>query len=161
MRRQVRVPELFIVRCRFREFGGTPRHFIPDERLMTKDILETITQLTADFGDALVSRAAVLARVTAVLHQRDRRVSGPDNMISRGVDRTDATVGRRYGRWLTDLSYVLRWMVRHAGAYEKARIGSGAAIKRHQLVHHSYSPNSMPSRSGDAGSESRQRRSAP
>ena len=106
----MRVPELFIIRCRFREFGGTPRHFIPDERLMTKDILETITKLTADFGDALVGGAAVLARVTAVLHQRYRGVSGPDNMISRGVDRTDETVGRRYGRWLTNLGNVLRWM---------------------------------------------------
>ena len=129
----MRLPEQFIIRCRFREFGGTPRHFIPDERLMTKDIREAITQLTADVGDALVSCAAVLARVTTVLHQRDKGVSGPDNVISRGVDWTDETVGHRYERWLTNLGNVVRWTVRHAGTYDRASIGSGAALERHSL----------------------------
>jgi hypothetical protein len=119
----VRVPELLIIRCRVREFGGPRRPFIPDERLMTKDILEAITQLTADFGDALVGCAAVLARVTAVLHQRDRGVSGPDNVISRGVDWAHETVGHRYERWLTNLGNVVRWTVRHAGTYDRASIG--------------------------------------
>jgi hypothetical protein len=86
---------------------------------MTKDILEAITQLTADLSDALVGCAAVWARVTAVLHQRDRSVSRPDNMIARGVDRTDETVARRYERWLTILGDVVRWTVRHAGADDR------------------------------------------
>jgi hypothetical protein len=62
---------------------------------MTKDILEAITELTADFGNPLVGCAEILSRVTTVLHQCDRSVHGPDNMISRGVDLTGETVGRR------------------------------------------------------------------
>jgi hypothetical protein len=45
-------------------------------------------------------------------------------------DLTDETVGPRYGRWLANLGDVLRWMVRHGGAYDKAKIGARAAIER-------------------------------
>jgi hypothetical protein len=126
----VRISESLIVRRRFREFGCTPGDFTSDQRLMAKNILETIAQLTADLSDALVRCTAMWAGVTAVLDQRDRRVRRADNMIPPGVDGPGETIRRRWLRRLTTFHSLLRWMHPHAGRPDEPDIENVEVIQR-------------------------------
>jgi hypothetical protein len=49
---------------------------------MSEDVAQTIAELATDLHNALVSRAAMRAVVTAIFHKRDRSLVRAENMIA-------------------------------------------------------------------------------
>ncbi len=90
--RDVRVPEFLGIVGGFHQFGRAPREVASGNGPMPEHVAQAIAELTADFRNALVSRAAMRAIVTAIFHERDRRIVWAEHMIPRVVHGTIETM---------------------------------------------------------------------
>ena len=93
------LPELSVVGGALGKLRRGTRQLAADERAVPEHVAQTLPELAADLGDALVGCAAVRTGVAAVLNKGDGRIRWAEQMIPDRIHRPVETIGRDREGW--------------------------------------------------------------